>query len=695
MSKKKRWFQKGIWDAQIDRGQNSNAIAKHTERLNKMSGGRAFDEDGFEILPEDDYYGSGYSYDFDRKLTTGSYQSTGNKKEDRANKYSLAKNDYNDTYSSYEKTGVWRGYSYYQQPQLTYKYVQQMANILSAQHNVKVEIGNEWVVDLLQKKLTYNPSSLIYGTKSELIATLMHEIGKIRYVTHSSKLNNKYITLYQTPALEVLGIYEDLRTDFLMLKAYEGAAEIYESIIPTIEEQVKGYMTRGQNFRQLVMAVPEATLQNIITTHVDSQSNHQLNPADPILQANLLKVFGTSDLMKVKVGMVKLQESLREQGTIYEYCGEMLSMMYDLDAQGHKKYENITEKVDKTLATIDDSKKSPDSQALVDYMDTAVYPIVEDLMKDAKDKLDAINKAFPQMSESAKKQMSQQISKYVNQMEAQGGGKGTGGGVDQNGNMKVRMPKGLSRNNSTVPPEWESGDYKVLKDSVSMEIKQLVNRLTFLRRDELTVRYTADQKRGRLNSKKLYKASSGSRRLFKQKLENTDTIQSFAFSILLDVSGSMSGARITHSTRALVIFAEVFKKMNIPFEITTFSNGAKTIKPFGSDMTGTMEKSIGGLVKCNGGGTNLDQGLKKLEIGKQKERNKVVIVLTDGDVGRPEEFDEKFFIPWSKQGIKSVGFGLECEESMARLAMGNSKVLKNASALPVEFSNLLKSLIKR
>lgn len=690
MSKKRRWFDKGIWGAQIDTDKNSNAIAKHTERLSKQ--GRMFDEDGFEILDEDSY--GSYNWDLDRKLSHTTYQETGNKKEDRKNKYGMVQSDYAENYNSYEKTGVWRGYSYYQQPQLSYKYVQQMANILSAQHNVKVEVGNEWVVDLLQKTLTYNPASLIYGTKSELLATLMHEIGKLRYVTHSSLLNNKYLTMYQLPAKEVLSIYEDLRTDFLMLKAYEGASEIYESVLPTIEEQVRGYMRKGSNLRELTSLIPENILQNIIQSHCDNQPNHELDENNPELRANLLQTFGVSDLSKVRAGMVDLKGELQSKGTIYEYCGEMLSLMYDLDEQGHMKYENITEKVNLTLDTIDASKKSEDSQKLVDYMDEKVYPVIEELLKDAKDKTDAIEKAFPKMPAAQKKLIANGIEQYL-QMQGRAES-GSGSGVDDKGNMKVRMPKGLSRNNNSIPPEWESGDYKVLRDSVAMEIKQLVNRLTFLRRDELTVRYTADQKRGKLNSKKLYKkASSGSRRLFKQKLENTDTIQSFAFSVLLDVSGSMSGARITHSTRALVIFAEVFKKMDIPFEIATFSNGAKTIKPFGTEMTKKMEKSIGGLVNCNGGGTNLNQGLEQLKIRDQKEKNKIVIVLTDGDVGRPEEFDNKYFIPWKKLGIKSVGFGLECSDSMARLAMGNSKVLRNASALPVEFSNLLKTLIKR
>lgn len=695
MSKKRRWFNKG-WggsETEIDTNLFSNTIAKHQKKL---------DDVGMEVLPEDihedDYGYSSYNWDLDRKLGSGEQATTGDRKIDKKNSYSLAKTEYEDNYSSYQKTGVWRGYSYYQQPKLTYKYVQQMANVLSAKHNVKVQVGNDWNVDLLKKTLTYNPASLIYGTKSELLATLMHEIGKLRYVTHSSLLKNKFLTMYKMPALEVLSIYEDLRTDFLMLKAYEGASEIYESVIPTIELQVEQYMKKGKAFRELVAQIPERVLSQTMDKYRNMMNKGPLDPVndkDPELQKMLLQAFGTSDLNKVEEGIKEIHKASKTIGSIYEYCGEMLSLMYDLDDQGNYKFANITEKVELTVDTIEKSKKSIDSQALVDFMDVEVYPKIEDLLKDAKNKHEAIEKAFPNMSQG----MQQAISNAIqDELQRMGQVVDNQIGMDARGNMKVRQSKsaqGLNRNNSTVPPEWEAGDYKVLKESVDMEIKQLVNRLTFIRREELTVRYQADQKRGRLNAKKLYKASTKSRRLFKTKLENTATIQSFAFSVLLDVSGSMSGARITHATRGLIILSEVFKKMNIPFELVVFSNGAKTIKPFSSEMTKTLEKEIGGLVRMSGGGTNLDQGLAQLKIHGQPEKNKIVVVLSDGDVGNAQEFDNNFFMPWKKKGIKSTAFGIECGDDVKKLCMGNSRAIQNASQLPVEFSNLLKNLIKR
>lgn len=674
-NKKKKWWHTPSWKGnELNPSLFGNSIQKHSQNLKDKG---LLDENGFESEHEDDYGYSSYSWDLDKKLATN------NSSSDKKTRWEQNKNDWGNAYNSYEKTGVWGGY--YRQPQLTYKYVQQMANALSAQHNIKVQVGNEWKVDLIKRTLTYNPASLIYGTKSELLATLMHEIGKLRYVTHSSMLKNKYLTMYKQPALEVLSVYEDLRTDYLMLKAYESASEIYESVIPTIEKQVKEYMKFGNAFRELINKIPEVMLQSIISDHVTNMPNHTVTPNNPELKQQLFRVFGTTDLDKVKIGLQVVKSNSANKGTIYEYCGEMLSVMYDLDDQHHAKFENIDKAVSKTIGSIEPSKKVKDSQALVDFLDTETYPHIEDLLKETSDQNEIIKNAFPDMPQEILKQIVDQIKNVL-------GNSNGGVGMDSNGNMKSRT-SGASA--STIPPEWAQGDYKTLKDSVSMEIKQLVSKLTFLRREELTVRYQADQKRGKLNSKKLYKSANGSRRLFKKKMESIDTIRSFAFSILLDVSGSMAGTRLIQCTRALIMLAEVFKKLQIPFEITTFSNGATNIKAFTSDMTKDMERSIGGLVKYSGGGTNLDQGLNELKIHQQPERNKVVIVITDGGVGYVEKFDQYFFIPWEKKGIKSVGVGIECESQMKDLCQGNSKVLENASQLPIEFSNLLKTLIKR
>jgi len=668
-NKRKRWFEKSNIHSPYHQDLFSNTIKKHSEELKKK---KLIDDDGFEILPEDEYGYSSRNWELDNKL---SKESSGDKKK----RYEINKEEYSNAYTNYEKTGVWNGY--YRQPQLTYKYIQQMANALSAKHNIKLEIGSDWKVDLISKTLTYNPASLVYGTKSELLATLMHVIGKLRYVTHHSLLKNTYIQKYDMPAREVLAAYEDLRVDFLMLKAYESASEIYENIIPTIEEQVNKYMKVGEAFRKLIYLIPVQIFAEILNGHTNSKG--VLNPKDPKLKLDLHNKFGTTDLDAVQLGLALIESKSENVGTIYEWCGEMLSEMYTIDPLGHKEFTNIKEKMKLLHHTIEPSKIKKNSRELSQYLETAVYPILEDLLKDAQERNKIIEDAFPMMPAEVMEQIMDRINEEFMHKA----------GIDPQNENSLSRQSGPS--NNKIPPEWLTGEYKTLKDSVGMEIRQLVRRLTFMRREELSVRYVGDQKRGRLNTKKLYKSSVGSSRVFKSKLEVNDTIRSFAFSILLDVSGSMDGVRILHTTRALIILTEVFKQMQIPFEIVVFSNGAKTVKEFEKEMDKTIEKKIGGLVNHRGGGTNLDVGLDRLKIEIQTEKNRFVIVLTDGGVGNVSIFDRDYFLPWKKKNIKSVGFGIECEREMVYLCIGNSRVLKSASELPAEFAKLLKELIKR
>ncbi len=682
MSKKKkgnRWFSKIVSFSHEEKQAKSlfpNTVAQHEKKLSEIN-----KEAPIEYLTEDDYndYGySSYNWDLDRKLMDN------NKKGNNQETYKYAQQNFGNYYNNYNSGGGWRGYSYYQQPQLSYKYVQQMANGLAAQHRIKVEIGNEWRVDLKNKTLTYNPASLIYGTKGELLATLMHEIGKLRYCTHYSELKNKYITMYGLPALEVLSIYEDVRTDYLMLKSYESAGEVYESVIPTIEKQVKNYTEKGRQFKLHISSITDQLYRSVREKYT--------NDDDPRLKDELLMIFGNSSAQEVQQTVNELSYKISSDGTIFDYCGEMVALMYDLDEEHRTQFDNITKKIEQTIDTIEPSKKKNSSQELLDYLDEKTFPFIEDLFRDFNEKSQELEKAFPNMPEETKKKITQIANQQMSNSQNSDGTRGRMVNVGEDKETKTRN-SGTSNNN--VPPEWTKGDYRPIKDSVLAEIKQLVNKLTYLRREELIVKYQSDQKRGKLNSRKLYKSATGSRRLFKNKLPNVDTVQSFAFSVLMDISGSMGGDRIVHTTRAITIFSEVFKKMGIPFELVTFNDGATVIKSFDQEVDKNIEKKIGGLVNAASGCTNLHNGLDKLKIHTRQEKNKVVIVLSDGGVGSTQYYDENYFIPWEKKGIKSVGFGLECESSMADLCQRNSKVLKNASTLPNEFSNLLKQLIKR
>ncbi len=668
-NKKKKWWQSKITKSVFESIDDTDNLELQFPNSVKQHEKKQYLTDEY-YDDYDDYYD-----DWNKKL--GSSKKSDNKKE------------YNDNYTKYEKTGVWGGYSYYKTPQLSYKYVQQMANALAGQHNIILEVGNTWEVDLIKKKLTYNPASLIYGTKSELLATLLHEIGKLRYMDHYTTLKNDYTAVYKETAAEVLYPFEDVRVDYQMLKAYESAAELYESALPGVQKQIDIYKEHAKAFRDISI--------NVIKDVYNREVNRQV--ADPNEQAiMLMRKFGTSDLSLIQERINEMCTKYRNNGNIFEYCADITHVMYDLETP-NTGYKNIEEKVNLTYPAIEPIKKQLTSQGTLDIMQTDVFPHVEDLMKEFHQQKEELQKMFPNMPEDIAQNIAEYIQNAIKSSLNQNiysEGKAT----PNNGEMKNKIRGGSGPTDDLIPPEWKTGEYTPLKESVSQEIKTLVNKLTFLRREEMTVKYEANQKRGKLNSKKLVKHVFGSKRLFKQKLENIDTIQSFAFSVLIDISGSMNGNRIVHTARALVLFNEVFKKLNIPFELAVFNSKGKIIKGFEQQTDKKIEKSIGGLIGATTGGTNLNQGLDILKIKNRPEKNKIVIVLTDGGVGDASFYDREYFNPWKeKHNVSSIAFGLELNgyevNDMKKLINGTGRVVNNASTLPIEFAELLKNTIKR
>lgn len=576
------------------------------------------------------------------------------------------------------KSGTWGGYKHYTPQTLSYRYVQQMANALAAQHRINIKIGNEWKCDLTTKTLTYNPTSLIYGTKSELLATLLHEIGKLRYSKSFGELKydstgkpiSRYIVEYQEVAYNAMLPFEELRVDNKMLSEYGSAAEIYESQEPALQRVYDNYKRVADYYRELTVSVAR---------DVVSDDTFHKQPD------KLVKRYNNSKIDEIRAKFSELEKKLSTEENIYDYIAAVYSEAYNLKKRDEFS-SGILARVEKTNLAFNPIIKAPDALVTLGEMDKTVYPVIEDLLKQRKEGSDALDEFGG--SEFSKEVMDG-VNSYMDNI-----GQRFGAGVDKKGDQKsVRMSSGQT--NDTTSPEWFKGEYKPLKDSVLGEIKRLIRLLTFLKRTEQVSRWTDNQRRGKLNMKKLYRAKMGNRRVFKKKLENPDTVRSFVFSIVLDVSGSMNGSRIANTTRGLIILAEVFKHMGIPFEIITFSDGAKVIKKFDDEMDKKIEPVLGGLPNTNGGGTNLDKGLDKVGLKNRPEKNKVCIVLTDGGVGDQDFYNNRYFKPMlDKHNIKSLAFGLEIGiKEIQKLCNNTGRAIANAVEVPYIFADLLKSLI--
>lgn len=121
------------------------------------------------------------------------------------------------------------------------------------------------------------------------------------------------------------------------------------------------------------------------------------------------------------------------------------------------------------------------------------------------------------------------------------------------------------------------------------------------------------------------------------------TEKDYAISILVDLSGSMSGQKIQETFKALIALVEVLNKLSINTEILGFNDRLYEYQSFGEDLSREIRENMGGVLNevnnHSGGRADFnDDGwaLQKTSerLAKQKTKEKFIVVLSDG---LPEE----------------------------------------------------------
>lgn len=610
--------------------------------------------------------GEVYDYDFNRKLGVDNSQ--------EEMEYWNKTEEWNETEGT-EGFDYWKGYSYYQKPLLDYQYVEKMANALASQYKIEIKIGSYWAIDLKNKILTYDPLTLLSGTKANVICCLLHEIGHLAHSETADDLRSKgkssYLSKYEGGAYEILNLFEDFRIDEIMSKAYEGAEDVFDSNKPKVEEMALKYSNKGEEFSDSIMRFVNSVFD-------DCSTNSSIGN-----KKKLKNLFGTTNKKIIEKKIALLQQKINDRDTLFDYVAQMIFCNYDI--KGTNPKGKMAERIDKTKKDIPAVKELSSTFKVLNLLDKDVYPVIEDLFGDVLEKQKDVSSLF-----------SNELARQATNFARNGMSFDYGGGEDDIKNLFNRLAKPhqvrSGRGEVAMPEKWENGDYDALKQSVTSAINELIRKLTFLRRKELTLRWVDKMKRGRINPVGLYKYKLGSTRLFKRKEEVVDTLKSYAFSLIVDSSGSMQGSPIIHSTRGAIILAEVFNKLNIPFEAMMFDSDARILKGFDDSYKKNQQVQIAGLTQRSGGCTNLDMAFETTKILGRLEKNRFIILLSDGDIGG-RSYVEKYFKNFDKGNVKVIGFGINCGDNVVELCNGVGKAIDSPASLPGVFSDLLKSIL--
>lgn len=590
-------------------------------------------------------------------------------------------------WDAYKTTGYWRGYSYYQPQLLDYRYIEQMANAFANRYKVNVRIGQNWQINLETKTLEYNPSTLLTFTKAQLIATILHEIGHLRYTTPAKLLNSVWLKKYPKSAFFVLNLFEDFRIDNLVLGAYAGAEDVFEGQKDQVKQIAKRYEDANSNLidvlKQLKISLEQKTMNKkqdyppyiikIIKEHdffTKSSTTFPTELINSIPQENV-------NAPNLKP-LIDLLDNMTKEILLFDYCGYILLTGYKEKVVPKKEIENYARKTEHAIPL---TIQAGSTQEVVDILGREVYPVIEPIL----DILETSPLKAQQMGFGLDAQfIKQQIEKAffeANNLKN-----------NQNNNYNNPFDFGVrsSGEGEVLPLEWSSGDYNPLLNSVRQPITTLYKKLMFLRRSAETPLWEAKKTRGKLHTKTLFQHKLGSIRLFKKKLPKKDKTRQFAVSLIVDTSGSMNGSPIIHTLRGVVMLNEVFEKLGVPFEVIRFDVNAKHIKTFEEVKTTKDAKSkLAGCVNNLGGSTNLFTALKITKIANRHEKNRLLVVLSDGGVHGSYADDIKKI---KKKGVKVFGLGLNCGSEITRIC-GEGEAIDDAIFLPDVFTKLVKKVL--
>lgn len=142
-----------------------------------------------------------------------------------------------------------------------------------------------------------------------------------------------------------------------------------------------------------------------------------------------------------------------------------------------------------------------------------------------------------------------------------------------------------------------------------------------------------DRKAGQLNLHKLYRIANNDTRLFQKKTVPNDT--DFVFYLLIDGSGSMGHDKFVEAYRAAALLEEGLKGL-VPLKIAQFDCDNyvhhRVVKEFNQNSkAGNYSWTYCNhhrAESCNMDGYNIRVAIKELE--KRMERNKVLVILSDG-----------------------------------------------------------------
>lgn len=198
---------------------------------------------------------------------------------------------------------------------------------------------------------------------------------------------------------------------------------------------------------------------------------------------------------------------------------------------------------------------------------------------------------------------------------------------------------------------------------------------------------------GDLDTDKLSKIPGGERDLFKESMIANKTL--YRVSLLIDISGSMSGEKKERAIEGAVMMMESLEKVpGVQYEIVAFDDKPYVVKAYNERATAKVKEGVVRSLLKNGGSTQSGRAvLEALERIRMGRGDKLMIMVNDGDPDNNFDREEYRHMVEAQRDvdIQGVGLGPDAQLVLDLFPPGRGWWLKDSA----EFAKRLREILQK
>ena len=589
---------------------------------------------------------------------------------------------------------------------LSRDYIRKLASLLSNREKVTVVPANHWAVNLKEAKLYYDENSLKRYTEVHVLGFMLHEIGHMKN-TGDINTDTEIFTKHPSVSKQYINAVEDVRIDAIMSRKYAGSMEVidalrqqgssyaldmldsYKDKQAKIEIEKKRAKTDARN-----TDLPTSIQNQALNAHSKLVDFEKTTDVEMMMFAAMTVFYSTLDpLTEARVLDAIKPEQRQAVHALAETVDRSGMEFADSTFEVQNFYENELFPIIKEFLPPEESQQSQSKHGS-DGQSGKGEQNLNDMNQQGAKGPDASSEDPTNGGETEDQEDSDTGEMRPGKRLAQAGGDRQAKDVTRAQRVQRALPD-QDPNSEAFASSVGKGDggsqadYAGARAQVRGNVANMSARMNRVLRDNSFSRYQGRNRSGRLRKSGLYRFMTNDTRLFQRKtaLQN----KSYAFSVLIDASGSMQGHMWDEALKAVALLTDTCKKLNIPIEITAFSSRHVKAKPFHQPIHPEIFDDTVSPVLF--GGTTLHPAFKDAlqSLAAQPENQRFVITLTDGEL---DESDKRH-IPelmrkYSSFKFYGIGIGVDLKRYFP-----NSTNVKDASEIPPAFAKIIKANIKR